>query len=79
MLNLGLRYEYASPIREVHNLWSNFDPNSQYGLVQQGQPGVGDTLVKPDRKNFSPRFGMTTDRFGVTWMVNVMHQEARTG
>jgi len=27
---------------------------------------------------FSPRFGMTTDRFGVTWMVNVMHAEART-
>ena len=27
---------------------------------------------------FSPRFGMTTDRFGVTWMVNVMHEEART-
>jgi Carboxypeptidase regulatory-like domain len=64
MLNLGLRYEYASPIREVNNLWSNFDPNSQFGLVQQGQPGVGDSLVKPDRKNFSPRVGFAWDATG---------------
>jgi hypothetical protein len=35
MLNLGLRYEYASPIREVNNLYGNFDPNSQYGIVQR--------------------------------------------
>jgi hypothetical protein len=64
MLNLGLRYEYASPIREVNNLWSNFDPNSQYGLVQQGQPGVGSSLWKPDRRNFSPRVGFAWDVTG---------------
>src|SRR6202790_2823310 len=55
MLNLGLRYEYSQPIREVNNLLGNFDPNSQFGIVQQGQPGVGSTLWKPNRKNFSPR------------------------
>ncbi|MHB1936739.1 MAG: TonB-dependent receptor [Acidobacteriaceae bacterium] len=56
VLNLGLRYEYAQPIKEVHNLYGNFDPNSPTGLVQQGQPGVP-SLWKPDRTNFSPRLG----------------------
>ncbi len=34
-LNLGLRYEYTTPIREDHNLLGNFDPNLG-GLVQVG-------------------------------------------
>jgi PhnB protein len=29
------------------------------------------------RTFFSPRFGMVTDRFGVTWMVIVPHEETR--
>src|SRR5262249_20192734 len=62
MLNLGLRYEYASPIKEVSGLLGNFDP--ALGLVQQGQPSVGDTLWKPDRKNFSPRVGFAWDVTG---------------
>jgi hypothetical protein len=64
MLNLGLRYEYAQPIKEVNGLYGNFDPNSQYGIVQQGEPGVGPTLWKPDRKNFSPRVGFAFDVTG---------------
>ena len=64
MLNLGLRYEYKSPIKEVDGLWGSFDPNSPTGLVQQGQPGSGDTLWKPDRKNFSPRAGFAWDVTG---------------
>jgi hypothetical protein len=42
MLNLGLRYEYKSPIKEVNGLWGSFDP--ALGLVQQGQQGVRDAL-----------------------------------
>ena len=64
MLNLGLRYEYAQPIKEVNGLYGNFDPNSQYGIVQQGEPGVGPTLWKPNRKNFSPRVGFAWDVTG---------------
>jgi hypothetical protein len=64
MLNLGLRYEYSQPIREVNNLLGNFEPNSQFGIVQQGQPGVGPTLWKPNRKNFSPRVGFAWDVTG---------------
>jgi hypothetical protein len=64
MLNLGLRYEYASPLKEVNKLYGNFDPNSPYGMVQQGQASVGDTLWKPDRKNWSPRLGFAYDVTG---------------
>jgi hypothetical protein len=59
-LNLGLRYEYKSPIKAVNNLWADFDPNSPTGLVQQGQPGVS-SLWKSDPKDFSPRVGFAYD------------------
>jgi len=62
MLNLGLRYSYVSPIKEVNGLLGNFDPAR--GMVQQGQPSVGDTLWKPERKDFSPRVGFAWDVTG---------------
>jgi hypothetical protein len=62
MLNLGLRYEYATPIREVNNLFGNFDP--KLGIVQQGQASVGSTLWKPNPHNFSPRVGFAWDVMG---------------
>src|SRR5579864_3631463 len=62
MLHLGLRYEYQTPIREANNLQGNFDPT--LGLVQQGQPSVGDTLWKPNDKNFSQRVGFAWDVTG---------------
>jgi hypothetical protein len=62
MLNVGLRYSYVSPLKESNNLFGNFDP--ALGLVQQGQPSVGGTVVKPDYKNFSPRVGFAWDVTG---------------
>jgi carboxypeptidase family protein len=62
-LNLGLRYEFKSPIRDSQNLWANFDPNSPTGLVQQGSPGHN-TLWNPDRGDFSPRVGFAWDLNG---------------
>jgi len=62
MLNLGLRYSYATPFHEANNLLGNFDPG--LGLVQQGQASVGSTLWKPDHKNFSPRVGFAWDVTG---------------
>jgi opacity protein-like surface antigen len=62
MVNLGLRWEYRSPFHEVNNLLGSFDPT--LGLIQQGQAGVGSTLVKPDYKNFSPRIGFAYDVTG---------------
>jgi hypothetical protein len=61
--NLGLRYSYVSPIKEANNRLGSFDPNSQFGMVQQGQNGL-DTLWKPDRTDFSPRFGFAWDVTG---------------
>jgi hypothetical protein len=62
-VNLGLRYEYFSPIKEANNLWANFDPNTPTGLIQQGQPGEN-TMWQPNRGNFSPRFGFAYDLNG---------------
>jgi hypothetical protein len=61
-VNLGLRYSYISPMKEDHNLIGNFDPN--LGMVQQGQPSVGDTVWRPDRGNWSPRAGFAYDLSG---------------
>jgi Carboxypeptidase regulatory-like domain/TonB dependent receptor len=62
-LNVGLRYEYKSPIREANNNWANFDPNSPTGLVQQGTPGHN-TMWNADRGDFSPRVGFAYDATG---------------
>jgi len=62
-INVGLRYEYRSVIKEAHNLLGNFDPNSTTGLIQAGLKGVGGPY-NPDRKNFAPRFGFAWDVTG---------------
>ncbi len=69
-LNLGLRWEYASPYADLYNRISNFDPASQ--TVFTTTPGAvagngitpvsfggtyGKTLVNPDYKDFGPRIG----------------------
>ena len=64
MLNLGLRYSYVTPFHEINNLFGNFDPSSTTGIVQQGQPSVGSSIVHPDRKDFSPRLGFAWDVTG---------------
>lgn len=55
-LNLGLRYDYFSPIVEAHNRQSNFDYRTG-SLVQAGQNGASDALTTADKANFSPRIG----------------------
>lgn len=57
-LNLGLRYEVNTVIKEDHNLLGNFDPTK--GLIQAGRNGVSGPY-NPDRKNFAPRFGLAWD------------------
>ncbi|HYL74564.1 MAG TPA: TonB-dependent receptor [Bryobacteraceae bacterium] len=57
-LNLGLRWEFATPIWERDNLWSNFDPATNT-LVRAHDGSLFDrALVHPDYSDFGPRLGM---------------------
>ena len=63
-LNLGLRYEYATPQWEKDNVLSNFDPATNT-MIQAKDGSLYDrALVNPDRNNFAPRLGLayTLDR-----------------
>ena len=62
-LNLGMRWQYESPISAANNGWANFDPASPTGMVQQGSAGNG-TMWKPDYRNWSPRVGFAWDVTG---------------
>jgi hypothetical protein len=59
-LNLGLRYEYQTPMHERDDLFGNFDPTAKSGLVQEG---ADQSLYR-----FSPWF--ISPRFGLAWDVN---------
>lgn len=63
-LNLGLRYEYYSPLEEKDGRLSNLFFGSQ-GLVNSQVRPVNQ-LSKPDRNNFAPRVGFAySPRFRV--------------
>ncbi len=56
-LNLGLRYEYATPPREKDNNFANFDPVTGKDIFATDGDIFARALVHPDRNNFAPRFG----------------------
>ena len=56
-LNLGLRYEFASPQWVSGNKIANFDPATR-SLIQAKDGGLYDrSLQEPQKKNFAPRVG----------------------
>ena len=65
-LNIGLRYEYVSPLSEIDNRLVNLDVNSNFTAVAPVLPGQAgpftgvfpSTLINPDRNNFAPRLGL---------------------
>jgi hypothetical protein len=59
-VNLGLRYDYTTPMAEAHNLLGGFDPN--IGMVQVGKQI--NSLYNGDHKNFGPRLGLAWDLSG---------------
>jgi hypothetical protein len=57
-LNMGLRWEYATPVWERDNQWSNFDPATN-SLVRATNGSIFNrALVHPDYKDFGPRLGL---------------------
>jgi trimeric autotransporter adhesin len=64
-LVLGLRYEYSSPMTELYNRLVNLDISPGFTAIQTVTPGetgsysgsLPDSLIRPDRNNFSPRVG----------------------
>ena len=59
-INLGLRYELNTVVKDAHNLLGNFDPIR--GLVQVGQGISGP--YNSDRTGFAPRLGFAWDVLG---------------
>ncbi|HYO81862.1 MAG TPA: TonB-dependent receptor [Bryobacteraceae bacterium] len=65
-LNLGVRYEYATPQWESENRLSNFDPVTN-SIVQATDGSVYErALVRPDRNNWAPRVGLAYTLFDKT-------------
>jgi hypothetical protein len=74
-LNLGLRYEYTSPIHEANDLIGNIDITSPTGIKQ----GQGGQLYKLDPWAFAPRVGIAWDITGRSTTVlragfNIIYQ-----
>ena len=58
-LNLGLRYEYATPQWEANNQLSNFDPTTNTVILATDGSIADRALVNPDKNNFAPRLGFS--------------------
>ena len=57
-LNLGLRWEFATPRWERDNILSNFDPSTNTMLAAKNGSLYDRTLVNPDYKDWAPRIGL---------------------
>jgi len=56
-VNLGVRYEYATPQWEDGNHLANYDLASQRPILAQSGSITDRALVQPDRNNWAPRVG----------------------
>ena len=70
-LNLGLRYEYASPQWEKSNVLTNFDP-AGLRMVAATDGSIKDrSLINPDRNNWGPRLGFAWTIMDQRWRAAV--------
>ncbi|HWX38573.1 MAG TPA: carboxypeptidase regulatory-like domain-containing protein [Candidatus Sulfotelmatobacter sp.] len=60
MLNLGVRYELTTVLKDRNNQLGNYDPNSATGFAQVGIGGFT-APFHGDHNNFSPRVGFAWD------------------
>ena len=61
-LDLGLRYDYATPFYEADNRQSNFDYTTGK-IIPAGTPGYPKHLATPDKADFAPRIGLSYSPF----------------
>jgi len=57
-LNLGLRYEYATPWWETDNQMTNYDPATKTMIKAKDGSMYDRALLDPDRNNWGPRLGL---------------------
>src|SRR5208337_2434321 len=57
-LDLGLRYDYATPLYEAHNKESNFDYTTGK-IIPDGTQGYPKHLANVDKSDFAPRIGLS--------------------
>ncbi|HZS53793.1 MAG TPA: TonB-dependent receptor [Bryobacteraceae bacterium] len=57
-VNLGLRYDLFTPVKERHDRQSDFFLGSGSTLAIAGQNGISDTILNIQNHNFSPRLGL---------------------
>ncbi|MGE3955631.1 MAG: carboxypeptidase regulatory-like domain-containing protein [Vicinamibacterales bacterium] len=77
-LNVGLRYEYASPQWEKNNILSNYDPIARTMIVARDGSMKDRSTINPDRNNVGPRLGFAwtvADRTVVRggWGLSYVH------
>jgi hypothetical protein len=82
-VNVGLRYEYATPLWEADNVLSNYDPVARRMVLASDGSIEDRALVKPDRNNLAPRLGLAYSVTSKTvlrggWGVSYVHNQ-RTG
>jgi hypothetical protein len=58
-VNLGLRYEYATPPRDANNFAANFDAATKTFVNAKDGDIFSRALIHPDRNNFAPRVGFS--------------------
>ncbi|MFN7923306.1 MAG: carboxypeptidase regulatory-like domain-containing protein [Bryobacteraceae bacterium] len=65
-LNVGVRYEYTTPVIEVANRMANFDIATNSVVLAKSGSIRDRALANPDRNNFAPRFGLAYQVDGKT-------------
>ncbi|MDQ3258119.1 MAG: TonB-dependent receptor, partial [Acidobacteriota bacterium] len=73
-LNLGLRYEYATPQYEANNRLTNYDPATNSIIQASDGSTASRALVEPGRNNFAPRAGFAYSFNDKTVVLAVVEQ-----
>jgi len=67
-VNVGLRWEFATPLWDRDNNWSNFNPATDTMIRATSGSLYDRALVNPNYKDFGPRLGFAYN-FSPKWVV----------